>query len=347
MKLYARKKSVVIRCIVDKQKGFGHLSRCIVLAEGLRKKNYRILFVIDKEKKAINELKEKNFIFQITSTTKSQRDQVKHLNKIMTSTDSSLLLLDMREYGEAISKNLSQYNFKTILIDDTWCKNVYAHTLVNVTPIKQYHKYKKINKKSRIFVGSKYFIANTQFLKHKKIIRKSSTMEIVVSMGGSDPTDLTSFVIKPLLGLQGAQVKIILGPLYSHHNEIKNMIRNNHNFTIINNPKKIWKEFSRSDLAISNAGSTLFELAIMGVPTICLAAVKHQIPYAEAFAKRGFAKNMGYGKKITQKAILDAALSILFDRNLRKKMSRAGSTIVDGKGLSRVIGVIEKTLFTE
>jgi len=342
-----KKQSIVIRCITDKQKGFGNLSRCIALAEELREKNYQTLFLIDNEKQAGHILSEKNFSFQITSKDKSSKNQAEFINKIMNSTHSSLLLLDMREYGESLSKSLSKYNFKMILIDDAWCKNVYVDALVNVTPIQQYHKYKKINKKSRIYVGSKYFIADEKFLRHKKFFSQHKMMKIIISMGGSDPDDLTSFVTKSLLALSEIKIKVVLGPLYSHHNKLKNIIKNNRNFTIVDKPKNIWKEFSRSDLAISNAGNTLFELAIMGIPTICMAAVKHQIPYAEIFAKKCFAKNVGYGKKITQKVILNATLSILSDSRLRKKMSKAGPMIVDGKGLSRVIDVIEKTLFTE
>jgi UDP-2,4-diacetamido-2,4,6-trideoxy-beta-L-altropyranose hydrolase len=342
-----KKQSIVIRCIADKQKGFGNLSRSIALAEGLREKNYQTLFLIDNEKQATDILSEKNFSFQIISKKQSSKNQAEYINKIMSSTNSSLLLLDMREYGEPLSKFLSKYNFKTILIDDAWCKNVYVDTLVNVTPIQQYHKYKKINEKSRIYVGAKYFIADKKFLRHKKIFSQHKMMKIIISMGGSDPDDLTSFVTKSLLTLPEIQVRVVLGPLYLHRNKLKNIIKSNHNFTIVDKPKNIWEEFSRSDLAISNAGNTLFELAIMGIPTVCMAAVKHQIPYAEIFAKKCFAKNVGYGKKITQKAILNTTLSILSDIRLRKKMSKAGPMIVDGKGLSRVIDVIEKTIFTE
>jgi len=343
----SKKPLIVIRCITNKQKGFGNLSRCITLAEGLRKKKYQILFLIDNEKQAHKIIKKKNFLFQIISKTKSLKNQAEHIAKIMNSVFSPLLLLDMREYGESLSKYLSKHNFKTMLIDDAWCKNVYANTLINVTPILKYHKYKKINKKSRIYTGAKYFIADKKFLQTKKIIPQQKTPKIIVSMGGSDPDDLTSLVIKSLLFLSKIQVKIILGPLYSHINNIQNMIKNNSNFTIINNPQNIWKEFSHATLAISNAGNTLFELAIMGIPTICIPAVEHQIPYAETFAKKGFAKNLGYEKQITQKVILDTTLSLLSDRKLRKKMKKVGPVIIDGRGLSRVIDIVEKTLFTE
>ena len=304
------------------------------------------MFLIDDEKQASKILVKQKFSHKIIPKEES-REQADRIAKIMNFFSSRILLLDMREYGESLSKHLSKYDFKTVVIDDAWCKNVYADVIVNVTPVKQYHRYKKIRKKSKIYVGAKYFIADKKFLRYRKTSFRLRAPRIIISMGGSDPEDLTSFVVKSLLSISKIQATIILGPLYSHYNKIQNTIKNNDNFTIINKPKNIWLEFSKSDLAISNAGNTLFELAIMGIPTICMAAVKHQIPYAKIFAEKGFAKDLGYERKAAKKAILSTTLNLLHDELLRVKMSKAGSIIVDGKGLSRVVDVIEKTLFTE
>ena len=44
-------------------------------------------------------------------------------------------------------------------------------------------------------------------------------------------------------------------------------------------------KFKKGDLVISNSGNTLYELAIMHIPSMCITSFKHEIPYANAFSK--------------------------------------------------------------
>lgn len=333
----------MIRCIVDRTKGFGNLKRCLIIAEAL-KKNHKILFVIDNEQLVINELKKRKLQFKIKPRTILPSFESSFISKIMESIGSEIAIIDMREYGEHITKQLRNYPVKTILLDDAWSKNAYADIIINGTPVSQYHKYKKKNKKCHIYVGTKYFIINEDFIKNKKqlsdIVDKKK-YQIVISMGGSDPNDLTFFVTKSLLNLENVKLRIILGPLYHEHNNLLRLIKNQKNIKLIKSPLKIWNEFFKADLAISNAGNTLFELAIMRIPTMCISAVAHQIPYAEEFTKQHSALNVGFWKNVTDHKIRKNVEYLINNKKLRKIFSSSASRIIDGKGLSRVIKIIE------
>ena len=295
-------KPIVIRCIADDTKGFGNLKRCLILA-GVLKKNHKILFIVDNQRSAIKELKKKKLQFIIKPQTLPLSSEGSFITKIMRSINSEIVIVDMREFSENITKQLKDYPIKSILLDDAWCKNAYADVIFNGTLVLRYHNYQKKNKNCKIFVGTKYFIINQEFLKKRKKttdITDKTKYEIVVSMGGSDPDDLTFFVTKSLLHLKNVKLKIILGPLYSKHAKLATIIKNKRNVQIISSPSKIWEKFAKADLAISNAGNTLFELAVLKIPTICIAAVEHQIPYAKEFARKGFAVNLGFWKNVNK-----------------------------------------------
>ena len=104
--------------------------------------------------------------------------------------------------------------------------------------------------------------------------------------------------------------------------------------------KNIWLYFSKADVAISNSGNTLFEFAVIGIPTICISAVKHQIPYGDLFASKGFAVHLGFWKKVTNQAVTNKLNLLLKNRKMRKKMSFMGNKIMDGKGLKIVVNEI-------
>ena len=99
MKRYLSKQLIVMRCIADRQKGYGNLVRCITLAKELRKKKYQILFLIDDEKQASKILVKQKFSHKIIPKEES-REQADRIAKIMNFFSSRILLLDMREYGE-------------------------------------------------------------------------------------------------------------------------------------------------------------------------------------------------------------------------------------------------------
>ena len=52
---------ITIRCIANESKGFGNLSRAILLAKELNKNSNKIIFLIDKNLNAKNILQSNNF----------------------------------------------------------------------------------------------------------------------------------------------------------------------------------------------------------------------------------------------------------------------------------------------
>lgn len=335
-------KQIAITCIVDSLKGFGNFNRCLVLAESFHKKGYKVFFIIHNNSIAIKTIREKKFDYVLIPKSFSYKNEYSFIIKILERKNCNAIIIDVREYGEKLSQKLMGKNLKTILIDDAWCRKAYADLIFNVTPIKKFHSYKKINKNVKLYLGSKYFITNPQFRKFKKTtkILQKKKYNIVVSMGGSDPHKLSFLVVKSLQHISNINTKLVIGPFFKHTLKFKNFIKKQKNITIIYSPISIWKIFQNSDIVISSASSTLFELAIQMVPTLCIATEEHQIPYAKLFASKKFVINLGFWKNLESRTIQKTLVNILNDKNLRKKMSRKGQKLVDGRGVGRITKII-------
>jgi len=341
-------KEIVFLCVTDSDTGFGHLSRCITLASGLRKKGYKTIFLINQKLKTIEELKSKNFVFEkipkFSSKNYPKYDPI-HVFKKMKSKGWETIIVDMRNYGENISKFLKNKKFNVILLDDAWCKKPNADLIINGTITKKYHKY-STNSHSKIFKGTKFWISNPEFSKYKKKISEVNHKKkycIVVSMGGSDQHELTSIVIESLANLPNVLVTVIIGPFFKKSLKLKNQIKNS-NVLLLDSPKKIWKEFHKCDLVICSPGNTLYELCIQQIPTISIAAEPHQLEYANDFSKKGFSKNLGLWKNMNSDLVRKSTISLLNKPKKRKEMCIAAKKIIDGKGLHRVIKVIDTFL---
>ena len=262
--------------------------------------------------------------------------------KLLNKKNLKFLILDAREKGEALSKKISTSDVQVFLLDDAWVNEAWANIIINGTMIKKYQKYKKLNQNSKIFLGTKYFIIDKNFLKNKKMfkdIKQKSKYCIVVSLGGSDPHGLTFKILDSICDLGNIDIRVILGPLVKQ--KIKRLEYKRKNVSFIESPKLIWNEFKKADLVISNAGNTLFELAVQKVPTICIPAIEHQVPYARFFQTNGFGINLGLWNNVKNKDVKNTVNKILSDLALRKKMNSQGDKIIDGKGLFRVIQIIE------
>jgi len=168
--------------------------------------------------------------------------------------------------------------------------------------------------------------------------------DIVISMGGSDPKNLSLMVTKSLSDLNNLNIKIILGPFFKKFKELYRLTKNKKNITIIKSPKKIWKEFFKSDVVICNAGSTLYELAIQQVPTISISSSKHQIPYATTFALKNTCLNLGYWKNLNSDRLKKVLLNLLKNSKKRQQLCISASKVMDGKGTVRVTNKINQFL---
>ena len=337
---------IIVRCITETSRGYGNFTRSFTLAQSLYKQGFKITFLINHNKYIINQLKQQKISFVLIPKSISYSKEFFFISKFMNS-QRKLLILDMREYGEQISKKLMNKNFNTILIDDAFCKRVYADIFFNGTLIKKYHNYRQVNENSKLYLGSKYFLANKEFLEHKKTIseiKNKKNYHVVISIGGSDPTQLSLFIIKSIMDIPKIKITLIVGPFFKNVKKIRESIIHYDNIKLVYSPKKIWKIFQKADVVISKSGITLYELAIMGIPTICISSFKHEEPNAKVFASKGFLINLGMQKNIKSNDIQNALITILNDKTKRKKMSIIGRKLIDGRGLLRVTKIITEFL---
>ncbi len=336
-------KKIAIRCLTISEKGYGNFSRCLNIAKSLREKNIQIYFLVDYNKSISKILQKNNFKF--ISKNKFQHDSKFVLNFLYEEKIDNIII-DMREKSENISKFLFKNNFKSILFDDAWCKNVYSDILFNGTNVKDYHKYKKINKNSKLFLNTKYWIINENFLYFRKKlldIKEKQKYHIVISMGGVDPNNLTLNVVNSIKDIKIINITIIVGPLFDNLSQLNKIIKSYKNIKLIKSSNEIWKDLSKADVAITNGGNTLFESCALSIPTLSIPAFKHEVKYSEAFMKENFCVNLGL-REINQEKINSNLLNLLENTLLRKKMFYSGKKIIDGKGLLRVQKIILNSL---
>jgi UDP-2,4-diacetamido-2,4,6-trideoxy-beta-L-altropyranose hydrolase len=101
---------------------------------------------------------------------------------------------------------------------------------------------------------------------------------------------------------------------------------------------------SRAHLAVSAGGDTVYDLAVLGVPTIILSHVAHQLVTAQAFAERELALNLGLVHGCSVEDLHQCLQQTIDDAALRQQLSEKGRQALDGKGVERVADLLRGLL---
>lgn len=335
---YFKKPLFVIRCTTELDKGFGNLNRCLITSK-LLSNTFRIIFVIEKNAKAKQIIIKNGYDCKELS---EKSDEIKYLDDLYDKNYFSVLLLDVRERGEQFAKNLQNKKFKLIQFDDAWCKHIFADVYFNGLPLKTKSSFIKKNPNAKIYAGSKFWISDNNFNLFKKpliSIKTKSNYIITISLGGSDPKNLTSIILNAISSMQNIIIYVIIGPFFTN---MKSMTKfqNKNNVIFIKNNFSLWKIFQNSDVVICSAGNTVFDLILQRVPTICIPIVQHQNQYTKFLHVRNLSTNLGSPSRLSDPKIRKSLDQLLRNSSKRKEIVKNGQFYFDGKGTSRVISKI-------
>ena len=100
----------------------------------------------------------------------------------------------------------------------------------------------------------------------------------------------------------------------------------------------------KCDLALTSAGTTLYEMAAAGLPAIAFSLYDNQIDNLERVNGKGCIYSLGWHEELSVEKIQKAIEEVAFNKSLRMEMSRAGNKWIDGKGATRIAKYIKARL---
>ena len=107
---------------------------------------------------------------------------------------------------------------------------------------------------------------------------------------------------------------------------------------VVRAPDDVGAVFDQADVAVSAAGSTVWELCAMGIPAALVQVADNQQDVARPVADRGAA--VFVGEAPVEREALDSALDVLADPRPRAILSSAALELVDGLGPRRVLNAL-------
>jgi len=105
---------------------------------------------------------------------------------------------------------------------------------------------------------------------------------------------------------------------------------------LVENVRDMMPLMRAADLALASSGSTTWELAAMGVPSIVVPIADNQIAVAKSLECHAAAIALPAGKDLRADVVADVVRDVMLDPARRRVLSQNARRLVDGKGASRV-----------
>ena len=167
---------------------------------------------------------------------------------------------------------------------------------------------------------------------------------VLVTFGGTDTCNLTVLACGAMTRLveEGylESVIVVLGPGYAHDAEFQDFLsilppHIRGRIEVHRSVQNMAALISKADVAITSNGRTVYELAAMGVPSLCMAQNDRETSHLFARYSEGF-EYLGMGLAVTEDRVYEAMRRILSDNEMRRRMREALQNVDLREGMRRV-----------
>jgi spore coat polysaccharide biosynthesis predicted glycosyltransferase SpsG len=171
---------------------------------------------------------------------------------------------------------------------------------------------------------------------------ESPPIDILVTMGGSDPAGMTEFTLQALELLPMAlAIRVVVGPGFSRAEALADVIAHSkHSVQIARAPASLAPLMRASRMAVAAFGVSAYELAACGVPAVHLGLTDDHARSSSAFARAGAARMLGVFGRVTPAELAAAVADLMGHAGRRGEMARHASRLVDGLGAERVAALV-------
>ena len=165
---------------------------------------------------------------------------------------------------------------------------------------------------------------------------------ILVTMGGADPMDATSLVLRGLaeLGRDRVTVRVIVGVSHPAKEAVSHLV-SAHGYELMSDVPDLAADIAWSDLVIGAAGTSALEFACVGRPLVALVLADNQMTVARCVQGLGLGVVAGVVPDVLPSDVARAVDGLLSDPARMRDMGRRGPSTVDGLGATRVVRAME------
>ena len=339
--------TLIIRADVNSQIGLGHVMRCLALAQGWQDEGGRVILVMGKEAASTSERwKSEGMEVRVVLAELGSNEDAAKTAKLAKENNASCIVVDGYHFNADYQRVIKDSGQKLLFVDDYGhADHYYADIVLNQNIYANEQLYSKRESYTRLLLGSDYVFLRREFLKWREYKREIPEIakKILVTMGGSDPKNCTLKVLEALflLQLKEIEVTVVAGGENPHYETLQSKVSDApFSIRLERNVKNMPELMAWADVAISAGGSTAWELAFMGLPSLMIIIAENQRRIVEGLELHNGTVNLGFKNEFKTDLISNRIEELCKDKSRRIELSDINSFLVDGKGIKRLLSII-------
>lgn len=330
--------TLLIRADATPAIGVGHVMRCLALAQAWIDRGGKAAMVCSALPDAIAQrLDQENVsLLRIQAQAGSAEDAVQTA-AIAQDWRTDWLLTDGYAFTSSYHKVLRGHRWRLAVMDDKGHLDSYVADLVlNQNLHADAVRYEgRCLPETRLLLGPSYALLRREFRLWDGAARvfPPQAEKMLVLLGGSDPGDATTLALESLSGL-GLDLTVVVGPANPRLDRIRD--RFGARARILANVRDLTPLIREADIALSSAGSAVWEMARFATPMILGAIVDVEELLAARLERAEGCLYLGPFQGMSGQALADAAIRLANAPNLRHHLGTNAQALIDGQGADRV-----------
>jgi UDP-2,4-diacetamido-2,4,6-trideoxy-beta-L-altropyranose hydrolase/UDP-4-amino-4,6-dideoxy-N-acetyl-beta-L-altrosamine N-acetyltransferase len=248
-----------------------------------------------------------------------------------------IIIIDTYEVSPAYLEEWTA-RAKTVYIDDLNAFPYPTNMILNGNLTAQLLHYKPTFSAQKLLLGQPYLLLRPEFVNLPKREATPVPKRLLLTTGASDPANVTCRLLNWLLAdkrFDTLQFDVIIGPAFNNPDEILKLAAPHTRINCYQNPKNMPEIMLQADIAISAGGSTLYELAACGVPTLGFIYSENQQDLVSYMDELGYLVSLGWQQDVTPTNLTTNLATLIADYPTRQTMVPKLQSLIDGQGPRR------------
>jgi UDP-2,4-diacetamido-2,4,6-trideoxy-beta-L-altropyranose hydrolase len=326
--------------------GGGHVMRCLALAQAWSETGGRAVFCAATLAPSLRQrLVDEGFGCVAVDATAGSSADAQATVAVARSLGARVVVIDGYQFPIEFHRRLRDAGLRIAALDDNGEIGDYVDDLViNQNRHASPALYAQRAAHTRLLLGTEYALLRREFRSWQGLPRTFPAVarNVLVTLGAADPLNVTADVIAcigPALAAD-AEIVVVVGGSNSHADAIAAEAARLPHCRLVRDPGgEMAGLMAAADLAVCAGGSTMWEMACMGVPFIPIVIAGNQCQAVAAMGGDGYPTVEGAAVARDLPATVAALAG---DPGRREALSRRGRQLVDGRGAERVCAALRE-----
>jgi UDP-2,4-diacetamido-2,4,6-trideoxy-beta-L-altropyranose hydrolase len=320
--------------------------RCLALAQAWREAGGRAVFAAAAVAPSLRQrILNEGFSYCSIAADPGSQGDAGETAAVAQQYSAAAVVIDGYHFGDRFRDPLRAAGLVTVAIDDN---GEVGHCGDDIIVNQNIHAsgamYGHGETTSKLLLGTGYVLLRREFRDALRTIKRQDgpVRNLLITLGAADQHNVTHRVIASLrpADMGEIEVRVVIGGANPHAAAIEKACSNLPAAQALRDPGAGMADLiAGADVAICAGGSTMWELAAMGVPFISVVIAENQRLAASAMESLGFPSVIAQDVESELPGVLR---QLIPDALRRRQLADTGRRLVDGQGASRVCDEVRR-----